>query len=121
MVSWNDRPGRAAALSSMLRTVGLALTSVVLVLMNAPQVGSPLREPHPRSHTAEAVRALLEEHRCWTGAAPRRHEGSVPGHALVTHEGGRTPTLGGERVVRAALGQVFAGRDHRMVVHGFCP
>ena len=64
-------------------------------------------------------RALIEKHHCWTGAAPRRMVGKVPGHAVVTFGAG-LPTYVGARGVGFALGHVFEGKHPEITVHAFC-
>jgi hypothetical protein len=66
-----------------------------------------------------SVRALLEEHGCWTGSAPVGMEAKMPGHVVVTPDG-VAPSYAGHRMVHGALDQVFAGENHGLVVHGFC-
>lgn len=63
--------------------------------------------------------ALVEQHGCWTGAAPADMEGKVPGHVVVTRAGG-LPEYAGAATVRDALQQTFEGVDHDLVVHAFC-
>lgn len=59
---------------------------------------------------------LVARHGCWTHAAP---EGAIAHHVVFTR-GTDGPRLGGERMTRQALEQVFYGVDHGLIVHGFC-
>jgi hypothetical protein len=92
-----------------------------MVLVAAPVGDASLLEVRRAEQPVDTVRTLLEQHDCWSDAAPRGDDAVVPGHVLVTRHGDVEPRIRGERAVHAALEQVFAGRDARMVVHGFCP
>jgi hypothetical protein len=63
--------------------------------------------------------ALLVAHHCWSGDAPRRMRGQLPGHVVVTNRRGRT-MYGGTRLVGLALDQQFNHKPAGLTVHGFC-
>lgn len=73
----------------------------------------PVQEAHPAA-------LLMGEHDCWTGDAPPRMRGQLPGHVVVTKTGADGPVYGGPRLVGQALDQTFAGGDHGLTVWGFC-
>lgn len=66
-----------------------------------------------------APATLVEQHNCWTGAAPKDMEGKMPGHVVVTRKDGKT-VYAGPKMVGKALEQVFEGTDHGLIVRGFC-
>ena len=74
--------------------------------------------PAPAIAEANPAQELLDEHGCWTGEAPAQMQGVIPGHVVVTVDGG--PRLGGDRMVGRALEQIFEDADHGLTVHGFC-
>ena len=85
-----------------------AITPEVAIAPGVPSPGAvqPVVPDRPQ--------ALMDEHDCWSGAAPKDMKGVVPGH-VVTNRG-----LGGTRMVGKALEQVFGAKDHGLVVYGFC-
>ena len=70
-----------------------------------------------RPHAEGSAAALAEEHGCWTGGeAP-----TDPTHVVVTIGDDIAPTYGGKALTDKALDQLFAGKDHGLTVHAFCP
>jgi len=92
-------------------------------MSTAPQRDRALLQPEP-GPDAGRVRALLAQHRCWSGAAPK---GAVAGAVVHTE---RVPRTRGtvwatsftrdRKTVGWAIDQAVFGKPHGLVVHGFC-
>jgi len=82
------------------------------------EVGTDAEVMETRPHVADSPAALVAGHDCWSGEAPADMVGTVPGHVVVT-VGGETRKAGAAMVGKA-LGQMFDGERHGLVVHGFC-
>ena len=70
-----------------------------------------------RANAVGSAPWLMEKHDCWTEAGP---EGVIPGHVVVLKDDAVAPTYGGARLTGMALEQLFDGKDHGLVVYGFC-
>lgn len=81
-------------------------------------VSTETKDSVVRPDVVDGPTALMEQHGCWEGSAPKDMEGKMPGHVVVTK--GATTRYAGEAMVGKALDQIFNGVDHGLTVHGFC-
>jgi hypothetical protein len=105
---------------SLLRSVTHAvgrnvLVSATLAAALAYGLADGDKESVYRPAVADSAAALVEEHGCWTGAAPA---GAVAGHVVVTVDG--VTRYAGQRMADRAIEQAVFGIDHGLTVHGFC-
>lgn len=114
---------RLSVCKSLARNLFLGTLLVLSVLTMRAVVGDVVAVPAPAVAAPGSVKTpealeLVAEHDCWTGEAPADMQGVLPGHVVVTVDG--ATRYAGERMVGKALGQIFEGVDHELVVHGFC-
>lgn len=89
-------------------------------LLPATMVMAPPPAPAPVAPEPSVAEVLIEEHDCWTGAAPADMEGVVPGHVVMTLKNGKT-VYHADRGVEAALQHVFDKPLPGITeVHAFC-
>lgn len=111
-----------STITRTLQCMFLAAFVAVIYLGSAPlgwsnpATDAEMMQIRPTAEGSPA--ALLADNDCWTGEAPANMQGVIPGHVVVTVDG--VARVGGERMVGMALGQLFDGADHGLLVHGFC-
>ena len=90
---------------------------VAAVMLAGTGGGFSEKPPAPPIDRGTVAEQLADAHGCWTGEAPARYAGKVPGHAIVTRDGLTVRTTD----VGAALDDVFTADNPRLTVHAFCP
>lgn len=115
---------RAALLTTMkgMFVVGCFFAAFALVKPAAPAAQPYMTSPEDQA--AAVVASLIEEHGCWTGDAPKRYAGQIPGHAVVTLPGAAAEVVDsqvGFDVWLGPDGQAGSGDETRGAVHAFCP
>jgi len=110
---------RAVVKTLALLAVSLAWMGVAQVTQDYAGRATDAQVEVTRPPAPGSPRALIEQHDCWTGAAPADMAGRLPGHAVVT-VGAATPAYVGTNGVGPALEHVFEQRHPNITVHAFC-
>ena len=109
-------PGRKGATALGFWTLYASAIAIAVLQLGADpgsgetQPGKPLAPGSPT--------ALIERYDCWSDEAPHDMAGKLPGHAIVAT--GSAPRYVGSDLTGHALDQIFAGKDHGLVVYAFC-
>lgn len=105
--------------SLTLRAFQFLAACCVLMALAMANVDSAITSPDVAAKDdvdLSGAAALLEQHGCWTDAAPA--DVVRPHHVVVT-VGTRT-FYAGRAMTEKALDQQFGGTDHGLIVRGFC-
>lgn len=95
--------------------VALSVQEIPLDRTPAPDLAaSPAPSETRAARAAVRVERMLQEHRCWSGAAPAG--APEPRHALITPPGDQQPGL-----VSANVGFAIWLQGKPGTLHGFCP